>query len=121
MKTLINVEQINAIYIYPQKESDRFKWFNKEKKLFGLYVEKEGFWATNYTFASYTIAKDEFVSKDFINSLKDYKTEGKKCYNKAHIVIYSSKVINDKYFDSDEEMYNYLAQPELKNIKFIEL
>lgn len=122
MKTLINAEQISLIQIHQQKESKRFKWFEKEKKWFGLWIEEEGFWSTHERFISGLREKDELTDESFINSCADYKTEGKECYLKAHIIFeMSSGRYSEKYFNTDGEMYKYLEQPELKNIKTINL
>lgn len=121
MKTLINVEQITIIGVYPQKESTEFKWFDEEKVFFGLWKYNKGFWRIEKSLFSDKEYKREICSESFINSC-NCKIEDKKCYNKANIIIHlSCGNWNRIYFNTDEEMYNYLAQPELKNIKFIEL
>jgi len=120
----INVEQIACIKIRKQRPYDGIKWFPEVKILFGLItLYKEGFWTTRRGFTSNAIiGRDELTSVRFIESTSDIKVEGKECYRRANLeFVMSSSIIEDLFFNSDEEMFEFLEKPEFKEITLVEI
>lgn len=121
MIKLVNVNQISCIYIYKKEPSVWIQWFPEERKLFGLIRYKEGFWTTSERLLGEGRIKQEHISESTIEAYEDYVVEERVCYKRPHIKIIVAGTYEELYFNTDAEMDEYLAKPELKDIKFIEM
>jgi hypothetical protein len=119
---LINVNQISCIYIYKKTPSVSIQWFPEEKKFFGLIKYKEGFWTTSENLFGKGLVKEEYISESRIEGYDDYIVEGRICYKKPYIRVITAGAYDELYFfNTDEDMKEYLNKPELKDIKFMEM
>ena len=110
----LNVEQICSVKIIVNSYSNWYV-YKESKKIFSFEYQKEGYYFT-MTIEGSTYKTVEEIEKD-----DRYICKNKRVYFKPHLEIkMSNGNIHKKYFETKEELYDFIDSDVMKGIKFID-
>ena len=106
----LNIQQICSVRSYLKAENDNYEY--RKAKRFLFWKSEEGFY--QYFFGDKVITKSEIESKGHLY------VEGEKVFYKPHIEIrMSNQTFHCKYFDTKEQLFDFMEQAEMKNVNWI--
>jgi len=107
----INPNQICSIRVHEQL-AHRFFVFYEEKKFLGLTTRKEGFYYT-------ALFENNYYTNEVIEELyPNCFIGGMSVFYRPHIEVHmSNKQIHTKYFESIDEMHEFLNRDEYYHVK----
>lgn len=121
MRKFINPSKIVRIEAFDRRESTSVMWFPEKKILFGLFTYKEGFWTTELSPITFKYTRRSRINDDELKDYYKYEFVGQVCYDKPRIEVESRLTWDVLYFNTSQEMDEYLNQPELRSIKLVEM
>lgn len=110
----INTEQICTIRVY-KKALHNYYEYREQKSFFGFVTQKEGFYYV-YALTPYLVSVDYILEHENNNVF----VEGKEVFFKPHVEIkMSNGSIYTKYFETRQELDDFLNSEYIKSLKII--
>lgn len=112
----INKLNVNQIVFVQSIINATHKWYEfREAKRFLFWKKEEGFYNI------YTIGAPEYISNEEIEADGRFFIKDQKVHYKPHLVFRMSDGSNpEKYFNTEQELQDFMESEEMKLVKWID-